>query len=337
MNVVLIDAANLAYRAGYSNGNLTTSKGKPTGVIYGFIRILDNIYKQFENAVPIIFWEGGVLIVSKDGKSFKVQPHAPTWRKDLPGNTYKAQREITPEVLKIHAQIPDIQKALGYLRYPQLSVPRLEGDDLIGIAAAKLLNMDSVKEIAILSNDKDFFQCINHKTFVYRPGKGQLKKVTSLKVFKEFGVSPEQWATYKAFIGDASDHYDGINGCGPKKAAEMVAMGADCSLDWEDQPKALRVKYKCFKDQWKEAKKCYKFAVIPRSANYGLFDAELTASAKEAFKGFEDKLHRQFTKRELQTAIDLFTNFCSEFELISMLSDRRRYFKGAIVDGNVLQ
>ncbi|HWY35168.1 MAG TPA: hypothetical protein VNX68_11020, partial [Nitrosopumilaceae archaeon] len=67
------------------------------------------------------------------------------------------------------------------------------------------------------------------------------------------------------------------------------------------------------------------------------FNAELIQSAKEAFRGFEYKLHRRFTKREIENAVDLFTSFCSKYELLSMLSDRRKYFKGAIVDGIVLQ
>lgn len=337
MTVVLIDAMNLAFRAAHTHGNLTTSEGKDTGVIYAFIRILNNVVERFDKPQVLVFWEGGSLVVVREGKEYKLDGKpAKTWRKDLPGNDYKGQREITPEILKVHAQIPKVQKALAYLGYPQFSVPRLEGDDLIGIAAARLSRLEKITEVAILSGDKDFFQCIDSNVFVYRPGKGQLKKVTSSKVMKEFGVTPEQWAAYKAFIGDSSDHYKGIIGCGPKKAAEMIAMGADPSLDWADQPKAMRVKFKCFKDRWQEAKDCHKLAVIPRSVNYKLFDAELTASAKEAFKGFEDKLHRRFTSRELQTSIDLFTRFCSKYELLSMLSDRRKYFKGAIVDDIVL-
>jgi len=338
MIVVLIDAMNLAFRAAYTHGNLMTSGGKDTGVIYAFIRLLTDVYNRFETPQVVVFWEGGSLQVSHEGTEYKLeQLMEKTWRKDLPGTDYKGQREVTPEILKVHAQIPAVQKALRILGYPQLSVPKLEGDDLIGIASAKLSRMDSVEEIAIFSGDKDFFQCINEKTFVYRPGKGVLKRITGVKVFKEFNVTVEQWAAYKAFIGDSSDHYKGVDGCGPKKAAEMLAMGADPSLDWEEQPKTLRIKYKCFKDQWEEAKKCYKLAVIPRSVNYKLFSSEMIANAKAEFKDFEDRLHRKFTRKELNTAIDLFTRFCSKYELVSMLADRTKYFKGAIVDGSVLQ
>ncbi len=338
MIVVLIDAMNLAFRAAYTHGNLMTANGKDTGVIYAFIRLLTDVYNRFENPQVLVFWEGGSLQVTREGTEYKLeQLMEKTWRKDLPGTDYKGNREITPEILKVHAQIPEVQKALKYLGYPQFSVPRLEGDDLIGIASAKLSRMDHITEVAILSGDKDFFQCINEKTFVYRPGKGALKKVTALKVMKEFNVTIEQWAAYKSFIGDASDHYKGMDGCGPKKAAEMLTMGADPSLDWEDQPKAMRIKFKCFKDEWKEAKKCYKLAVIPRSVNYKLFSPEMISGAKEAFRDLENKLHRKFTRRELNTAIDLFTRFCSKYELVSMLADRTKYFKGAIVDGIVLQ
>lgn len=338
MIVVLIDAMNLAFRAAYTHGNLMTAEGKDTGVIYAFIKLLTDVYDKFENPQVLVFWEGGSLQVVRKGKVYELEGKPEkTWRKDLPGTDYKGQREITPEILKVHAQIPAVQKALAILNYPRFSVPRLEGDDLIGIAAAKLSRMDHITEVAILSGDKDFFQCINEKTFVYRPGKGVLRKVTSIKVFKEFGVTIEQWAAYKAFIGDSSDHYKGIDGCGPKKAAEMLAMGADPSLDWEDQPKVMRIKFKPFKDKWSDAQKCYKLAVIPRSVNYKLFSPEMTAAAKEAFRDFENKLQRKFTRKELNTAIDLFTKFCGKYELLSMLADRTKYFKGAIVDGNVLQ
>lgn len=337
--VVLVDGMNLAYRAQYTNGYLQTSKGVKTGVIYAFLRMLKKIYDTFENAPLVVVWEGGTLQVKTEGTSYIIEKSEPVWRKDLQTKkVYKGNRKITPEVIDAHKQIPHVQHVLNILRYKQLWCPRLEADDLIGIAAHRLQKLDSIKEVAIISNDRDFYQCITDKVYVYRAGKGSLKKITAKSVEKEFGVGPDRWALFKSLVGDSSDHFDGIDGIGPKKAVQLLLLGADPRLTWKEQPRDVKKTFPKLKDSWHNATTCYALAKIPISCKHSIFDKDLQVEAKKAFVNFEETLHRSFLNvTELKKAINLFTSFCGEFEMYAILSDRRKFFEGVVCDGSIVR
>jgi DNA polymerase-1 len=42
------------------------------------------------------------------------------------------------------------------------------------------------------------------------------------KVIEKYGLEPHQFIDYKALVGDASDNYPGVNGIGPKGAANLL-------------------------------------------------------------------------------------------------------------------
>lgn len=334
--VVLIDGANLAYRAQYTHMGLTTAKGKPTGVIFAVLRMLNTIYTKFERCPVLLFWEGGTLKV-EDGKSKIIDFGIPNWRKALQTKKkYKGNREITKERIDVYAQLPHVQEVLNVLRYPQFSVPGLEGDDLIGIATRRLKKKLDLDEIAIVSSDRDFFQLIDDVVSVYRPGKGTMLKYTPKLVLREHRVHPHEWAVFKAFVGDSTDNYDGIDGIGPVKAARMVQLGADPTLPWNEQRKEFRVEFKSIKDQWSQAMDCYKLSLIPRSTKHKLFSEESKVVATELFRGMENRIHREFTKRELKEATQVFARFCGKWEMLEILSEKRKFFTGVSCDGEIV-
>lgn len=343
IRVVLVDGANLAYRSQFTHGQLSTSTGKKSGVIYSFLRMLHRLYKKFGYSPIIVFWEGGHLEVLRSGKTYEVTPSVPTWRKELKqktGNTYKAKRQITQDVIDCHAQIPHIQKALDILRHPQLSVPGLEGDDLIGIAAARLSRQPYVEEVAIVSSDRDYLQCVKDNVFLYRPGRGLdaggLIKYDSKKVKAEFGIPPSRFAEYKALIGDGTDGYKGVPNVGPVKAVEIIKLGGKPNLSWNLQTIDLKEKYPDLEKVWQHARDCYKLALIPSSEEHPFFTEELTLAAIQAFRKFEKHLFRNFTLSELKASTQAFTEFCSRWELNAILAEKRKYFEGAVVDGDTI-
>jgi 5'-3' exonuclease len=333
MRIVLIDGANLAYRAQYTAGNLKTEKGKKTGVIYSFIKMLDSIYKKFGSCPVLVMWESGTLQVIKEGKDYKVKHEfIPLWRKTLPRQNYKANRnKITQDRIDVNKQIPEVQKVLTYLRYPQFSVPRLEGDDLIGIAACQLSQQSVVDEVCIVSSDKDFFQCINSTVNVYRPGKGSFDKYDAARVLKEYGVPANWFAEYKSLIGDGGDFYKGIKGVGPAAAKKLFFLGADPRRSWGHQPSEVIVAFPKLQDVWFRAVDDYKLALIPRHWDHKYWDSDLRDITKKAFRHFEDKLYRTFSRDELEASLQLFVKFCARYELLSLIADKRKFFEGVLI------
>jgi len=86
-----------------------------------------------------------------------------------------------------------------------------EADDVI----AYIVN-DHFKDSQcfIMSSDKDFLQLITERIHVWSPTKKKL--YYNEDIFEEYGVYPNNFALYKAIIGDPSDNIPGIDGVGAK-------------------------------------------------------------------------------------------------------------------------
>jgi DNA polymerase-1 len=76
----------------------------------------------------------------------------------------------------------------------------------------------------IVSGDLDYTQLVNdHIHLVKLNGKiDQSPLYGPAEVQARFGVTPEQMIDFKALVGDSSDNFKGLSGCGPKTAAEWL-------------------------------------------------------------------------------------------------------------------
>jgi len=74
--------------------------------------------------------------------------------------------------------------------------------------------------VLIFSADKDLFQLVAERIFIFHP---KLKRKLDRGDVKEFfGVFPEQIVDYLALAGDASDNIPGIPGIGDKTATKLI-------------------------------------------------------------------------------------------------------------------
>jgi 5'-3' exonuclease len=203
---------------------------------------------------------------------------------------------------------------------------------MIGIVSAKLAKRSNVGTVYIYSTDRDFFQCIDgDRVFVMRPeGKGNERSIRTIKpssVVKEFGVTPEQWAAYKALVGDPSDNYKGLPGCGPVSALTYLREGLDPSLPtFAEQSKHIKKQYPALRSHWQEIYSSYQLAYIPRIPDYPLFPKQAQKLAKEVVLESPRMLVRRMTREHMKTALALFTTFCADYELNSFIAERRNFF-----------
>lgn len=135
---------------------------------------------------------------------------------------YKANRPDYSEVCEEEnpfSQLPDIYRALDYLKIKYIETTDCEADDLI---AGYALAFGCTAEVVISSFDSDFFQLITDKVSVLRY-RGEKTTVYTPEFVKEkFGITPEQYADFKSLVGDSADNIRGAEKVGVKTAASLL-------------------------------------------------------------------------------------------------------------------
>lgn len=202
--LVLIDGNAILHRAYHSLPPFKTSKGETTNAIFGFIRMLFDIYSKVKPDYIGIAWDR----------------KAPTYRHEE-YKEYKATRTQPPDDL--YPQLPRLKEVLRAFNIPMLEKDGYEADDILGTISHKAEKEPDL-ETTILTGDKDAFQLVSEKTKILAPIKGvsQTELYNPQKVKEKLGINPDQVVDYKALSGDASDNIPGVPGIGPKQATEML-------------------------------------------------------------------------------------------------------------------
>lgn len=207
--VLLLDGSGLIFRAYYAfiKRPLVTSRGENTSAIFGFIKVLVQIIRDFQPDVLVTAFD-----LSRD-----------TFRRKI-YEQYKAQRQETPPDLK--AQIPEVIDILRKMGLPVLEMQDYEADDIIGTLAEKLKKDD---DIYIVSGDKDLLQLVDKNVKAIRPQHGiaEINLVDREGVKEALGIYPEQVADYLAITGDSSDNIPGVKGIGDKGALALLSKYKD--------------------------------------------------------------------------------------------------------------
>ena len=203
----LLDAYALIYRAYYAfiRTPRINSKGMNTSAIFGFVNTLEDLLKR-ENPTHI---------------AVAFDPKGGTFRHEL-YEAYKAQREETPEGIKI--AVPYIKEILDAYNIPILEVPNYEADDVIG-AMSKLAKSKGY-DVYMMTPDKDYAQLVEDHIYIYRPKtSGKEIEILDVEAVKaKFGIeNPLQVIDILGLMGDASDNIPGCKGVGEKTAQKLIA------------------------------------------------------------------------------------------------------------------
>ena len=204
----LLDAYALIYRAYYAliKNPRINSKGFNTSAILGFVNTLEDVLKK-ENPTHI-------------GIAF--DPSGPTFRHEA-YEQYKAQREETPEVIRL--SVPIIKDIIRAYRIPILEVPGYEADDVIGTLATEAGKRGITTYM--MTPDKDYGQLVSENVFMYRPKYGDKEfEVMGIEQVKaKFDIeSPLQVIDMLGLMGDSSDNIPGCPGVGEKTAQKLIAQ-----------------------------------------------------------------------------------------------------------------
>ncbi|MGP1476594.1 MAG: DNA polymerase I [Phocaeicola sp.] len=202
----LLDAYALIYRAYYAfiKNPRINSKGFNTSAVLGFVNTLEEVLKK-ENPSHI-------------GVAF--DPSGPTFRHEAYPE-YKAQREETPEVIKL--SVPIIKDIIRAYRIPILEVPKFEADDVIGTLATKAGAAGITTYM--MTPDKDYGQLVKENIFMYRPayGKKDFEILGVDDINKKYDIkNPMQVIDLLGLMGDTADNIPGCPGVGEKTAIKLL-------------------------------------------------------------------------------------------------------------------
>lgn len=232
----LLDAYALIYRAYYAfiKNPRINSKGFNTSAIMGFVNTLEDVLKK-ENPSHI-------------GIAF--DPAGPTFRHEA-FEQYKAQREETPEAIRL--SVPIIKEIIQAYRIPILEAPGYEADDVIGTLATEAGRRGI--PTYMMTPDKDYGQLVSDCVFMYRPKYGdhefEVMGVDAVKA--KFNIdSPAQVIDMLGLMGDTADNIPGCPGVGEKTAQKLIAQfgSIEQMLEHTDQLKgALKQKIENNREQ----------------------------------------------------------------------------------------
>ena len=281
----LLDAYALIYRSYYAfiKSPRINSKGLNTSAVMGFCNTLNEVLtKEKPTHIGVAF------------------DHGKTFRHDA-FPEYKAQREETPEDIKL--SVPIIKQILEAMRIPILQVDGFEADDIIGTVATRF-GTDGI-DTFMLTPDKDYGQLIGPNVFMYRPRHGGGYEILGEKeVGEKYGIpTPAQVIDLLALMGDSADNFPGCPGVGEKTAAKLINQfgSIDNMLQHTDEIKGkLREKVENAVEDIKMSKF---LATIRTDVPMQLELDELKVEQPD-----ETKLRTIFEELEFKTLINKFLN-----------------------------
>ncbi len=303
----LIDAYALIYRSYYAfiRAPRINSKGLNTSAVMGFCNTLNEVLnKEKPTHIGVAF------------------DHGKTFRHDA-FPEYKAQREETPEDIKL--SVPIIKDVLAAMNIPILQVDGFEADDVIGTLATKA-GAEGV-ETYMLTPDKDYGQLVRSNVYMYKPRHGGgYDIIGESEIEEKYGIpTPAQVIDLLALMGDSADNFPGCPGVGEKTAVKLINQfgNIDNMLNHTDELKGkMREKVENAVDDIKMSKF---LATIRTDVPIELNLDELAVTSPdekkltELFTELEFKtLANKFLKKdkpvqkEVKTQLDLFQEFAPE-------------------------
>ena len=282
--VLIIDAMNVFVRS-YVAFPQMSSHGYQMGGAIGFLKTLRRLVFECAPRTVIVVWEGGGSVKRRALFSeYKMN------RKPERLNRFYEDDIPDSEENKKH-QLISLIGMMKHVPVCQVYVADCEGDDVIAyLCRSKFRNDNKI----IASSDKDMFQLIDPITKIYNLHKKTY--VTDKEVYKEFRVSPQNFAYVKALCGDASDNIPGIKGVGFKKVTQLFPfLGTNNDIVLQDVLNYAQshvdesAMYQRVIDSWKDVKRNWGLVFLDGSM-LALTQAQRVDHVIQTFKPTSDRM-----------------------------------------------
>jgi len=204
--VVVLDTFAIIFRAYHALPDFSTSKGEPTGALFGVASMLMSIITDLKPDYIVAAYD-------LPGGSFR----------NTVESTYKANRKEADEALVV--QITRTRDLLKAFSIPVFEKEGYEADDILG-TISEILKKEEDVEVVIASGDMDTLQLVDGKrvkVFTIRKGIKDTVLYDEKGVIERFSFKPELLPDYKGLRGDPSDNIIGIKGIGEKTATDLIS------------------------------------------------------------------------------------------------------------------
>lgn len=219
--VFVVDAHSLIHQLFHAIAPLTSPDGRPVNAVFGFVRDILNLRRQYNPDYLICAFESA----------------EPTFRKENYAE-YKAQRPPLDDDLR--AQLEIIRRFMDALGILCVAVPGFEADDILATIARQAEQKGD--NCVLVTNDKDCRQSLSDKVRLLNLRKRTFLDSSGLKA--AWGIRPDQAADFQILVGDSTDNVPGVPGVGPKTAARLLqqygSVDAILARAEEIQPDKLR-------------------------------------------------------------------------------------------------
>ena len=198
--LTIIDTFGFFFRSYFALPPLKNSDGFPTGLLTGFINLIDSLHRD-HNTDYIVF------ALDSKGKTFRSDIYA----------DYKANRDAPPEDLV--KQLPIAIDWIREMGFAHLEKEGYEADDIIATLAK--YGKEQGLQVRIVSHDKDLYQMIENGHVVMYDSLKR-KEITEQECFEKFGVYPKDFIDFQAIVGDTADNVPGVKGIGKVGASKLI-------------------------------------------------------------------------------------------------------------------
>ncbi len=203
--LVLLDAHAIIHRAYHALPEFMSSKGEPTGALYGLSSMLMKIVSDLKPDYIVACYD-------LPDKTFRHEIY----------DDYKKGRAKTDDALIV--QLKDSRKIFEAFNIPVYDAPGFEADDILGTIVTKL-KKDKNINIIIASGDMDTMQLVDGKKvqiYTLKKGINDTILYDEEAVITRFSFKPQFLPDYKGLRGDPSDNIIGIKGIGEKTATNLI-------------------------------------------------------------------------------------------------------------------
>lgn len=288
---LIIDSNSLCYRSFYTLPELSTQE-VPIFVVYGFIRQVFRLAKEFETNQFIFCWDSKV-----------------NHRKEIfPEYKLKRTEDKDPEHI---AKLVLAFNQFNFIRrevLPKLGFRNIfcqsgfEADDIM----AQITIDYPDRNFVIVSGDMDMLQCLTDKVSQWT-----YKKLISKKTFtKIYGIDPSLWASAKAIGGCNSDGVPGIKGIADPAKSKSQKMPAISLASGQEVTARLLEKYNDPENQ-KLIQRNLQLITLPFKTDKYQLD-KMTLEEDDLTR---DSFWEVFLKLDFKSCLSDFTNWMNRFDL----------------------
>ncbi|OGI63190.1 hypothetical protein A2818_00055 [Candidatus Nomurabacteria bacterium RIFCSPHIGHO2_01_FULL_40_12] len=206
--LVLLDAHAIIHRAYHALPEFLSSKGEPTGALYGLATMLMKIISDLKPDYIVACYD-------LPDKTFRHEAY----------DGYKIKRAKTDEALIV--QLINSRKIFEAFNIPTYDSPGFEADDVLGTIVKKIKKNPPAGglKIIIASGDMDTMQLVDDKkvqVYTLKKGINETILYDEDAVVERFHFKPTLLPDYKGLRGDTSDNIIGIKGIGEKTATTLI-------------------------------------------------------------------------------------------------------------------